>query len=236
VVYFSNFSDQRLYRLAGDGAPSPITPVAEPGGSSFRYADGVIDAARQRWIGVREEHRGDGQVDNTLVAIDPNEGGPGQNLAQGSDFYASPRLSPDGRKLAWICWSHPNMPWVGTELWVADIAGDGMLGDPKRVAGGTTESIFQPEWSPDGALFFVSDRTGWWNLYRVDPGGGSTSPICPRPVEFGRAQWQFGQSTYAFLSADRVACTYIENGRSCLALLTVASGSPTEIALPYTDF
>jgi dipeptidyl aminopeptidase/acylaminoacyl peptidase len=234
VVCFSNFSDQRLYRLAGDGAPSPITPEAEPGGSSFRYADGVIDVARQRWIGVREEHRGDGQVYNTLVAIDPN--GPGQNLSQGYDFYASPRLSPDGRKLAWICWNHPNMPWVGTELWVADIAGDGMLGDPKRIAGGTTESIFQPEWSPDGALFFVSDRTGWWNLHRVDSGSGSTSPICPRPAEFGRAQWQFGQSTYAFLSADRIACTYIENGLSRLAILAVASGSLTEIALPYTDF
>jgi dipeptidyl aminopeptidase/acylaminoacyl peptidase len=237
VAYFSNGADQRLYRVSSGGTPAPITPAAEPGGSSWYYADGRIDRFRQRWIGVREVHRADGQVDNTLVAVDPDAGGAGRILTQGHDFYASPRLSPDGNRLAWICWNHPNMPWVGTELWVAAIGADGSLADPKRVAGGLAESIFQPEWTPDGGLFFVSDWTGWWNLYRCNPkGDGAVHPLCPRAAEFGRAQWQFGQSTYAFLSPDRLACAYIEAGGSRLAILDLASGHLTPLDLPYTDF
>jgi hypothetical protein len=140
-------------------APEAITPEAK-----LRYADGRIDAARGRWIGVREDHSGSGEAVNTIVAIDLATGGPGQVLAQGYDFYSSPRLSADGR-LAWLSWRHPDMPWVATELWVATLAGDS-LRDPVKVAGGPAESIFQPEWTPDGALIFVSDRSGWWNLHR----------------------------------------------------------------------
>jgi len=234
-VFFSNFADQRLYQQVGADTPTPLTPAADPG-TSWRYADGLYDAARKRWIGVREEHGEGGRVDNTLVAIELDAPGPGRVLAQGHDFYASPCLSPDGSRLAWLSWDHPNMPWVGTQLWLAGIAADGTPATPRLIAGGHAESIFQPQWSPDGMLFFVSDRTGWWNLYRCDPETGDIHPICPREAEFGRAQWNFGQSTYAFLSADRLVCTYSDNGRSRLARLDIATGNLFPLDLPYTDF
>ena len=233
LVFFSNFADQRLYRQAGGGVPEPLTPE----GGGWRYADGVFDADRRRWIGVREAHGDGGRVDNTLVAIDLAAPGPGELLAQGHDFYASPRLSPDGRRLAWLSWDHPNMPWVGTELWLAEIAADGALAAPRLVAGGAAESIFQPQWSPDGVLYFVSDRTGWWNLYRCEPANGAVRPLCPRAAEFGQPQWVFGQSTYAFLSTDRLVCAYSEAGSGHLARLDVSSGALTPIvAAPYSEF
>ena len=150
TIFFSNFTDQRVYQQDPGGTPQPIT--AE--GAS--YADFRMDAQRSRLIGVREH---DGQ--NTIVAI-PG----GSVLVGGADFYSDPIVSPDGKFLAWLQWNHPNMPWDGTELWVAVINPDGSIGSREKIAGGPEESIFQPEWSPDGALFFVSDRTGWWNLYR----------------------------------------------------------------------
>jgi dipeptidyl aminopeptidase/acylaminoacyl peptidase len=128
------------------------------------------------------------------------------------------------------------MPWVGTELWVAELAEDGSLAAPKLVAEGAAESIFQPEWSPDGALYFVSDRSGWWNLYRCDPASGAAHPICPRAAEFGQAQWNFGQSTYAFLSAEQLVCAYSEEGRGYLARLDMAAQKLAPLDLPYTDF
>ena len=237
-VYFTNFADQRLYQQAGGMEPTPLTPPpdAEQGSIRRRFADGIIDEPRRRWIGVREEHAGNG-VDNTLVAIDLAQPGPGVVLAQGTDFYASPALSPDGQRLAWLSWNHPNMPWVGTELWLADIAADGRLASPRRIAGSDRESIFQPQWSPDGILYFVSDRSGWWNLYRCDPkGDGAVRALCPREAEFGRAQWNFAQSTYAFLSAAQLVCAYTEDGRDRLARLDIAAGKLTPLNLPYTDF
>ena len=234
VVYFSNFTDQRLYRLASGGAPTPLTPQPAEG-TSWRYADGVIDPVRRRWIGVREEHHADGRVDNTLVAIDLQRPGPGTVVAQGHDFYSSPKLSPDAKRLAWLCWNHPNMPWVGTELWVAAVAADGSLAAPQRIAGGDAESIFQPEWSPDGTLHFVSDSSGWWNLYRCDL-SGATHAICSRSAEFGQAQWNFRQSTYAFLAAEQLVCTYSEAGRGFLARLDIVAQKLIPFDLPYTDF
>ena len=230
-AFFSNFADQRLYMQAGGSAPEPLTPE----GQGWRYADGLFDAGRKRWIGVREAHAADGRIDNALVAIDLAAPGPGLALAQGHDFYASPTLSPDGHLLAWLTWDHPNMPWVGTELWLAEIGADGLLGEPRRVAGGPAESIFQPQFSPDGVLYFVSDRTAWWNLYRSDPAGAGARPLCPRQAEFGRAQWVFGQSTYAFLSADQLVCAYGEAGRHRLARLDVASGALTPIETRFTS-
>jgi dipeptidyl aminopeptidase/acylaminoacyl peptidase len=235
VIFFSNFADQRLYRQMPGHAARPLTP--EPAaGTGSRYADGRFDPPRQRWIGVREQHGADGRVDNALVAVDPAAPEPGRVLAEGHDFYASPALSPDGARLAWLSWDHPNMPWAGTELWLADIAADGSLATPLLVAGGAAESIFQPQFSPDGVLYFVSDRTGWWNLYRVDPGTGSAQPLCPREAEFGQAQWAFGQSTYAFLSAGQLVCAYTEAGRDHLARLDIAAGKLHPIETPFTDF
>jgi dipeptidyl aminopeptidase/acylaminoacyl peptidase len=234
LVFFSNFADQRLYQQAYGRAPKSLTP-GPAAGASFRYADGRFDAPRRRWIGVREEHGADGRVDNTLVAIELAAPGPGRVLAGGQDFYASPALSPDGQRLAWLSWDHPNMPWVGTELWLAEIGADGALVNPRLVAGGPEESVFQPQFSPDGVLYFVSDRTGWWNLYRLDPGAG-VRPLCPREAEFGQAQWVFGQSTYAFLSAEQLVCVYTEAGRDHLARLDIATGRLVPIDTPFSDF
>src|SRR5580658_1243628 len=161
TVYFSNFADQRLYRLDPGGAPQPLTP--EPvSGTSWRYADGAIDGVRQRWIGVREAHGPGGQVDNAIVAVDPTTPSAGRVLVEGADFYAAPRVSPDGTRLAWLSWNHPNMPWVGTELWVGAFAEDGSIATRRKIAGGDHESIAQPNWSPDGLLYLISDRNGWW--------------------------------------------------------------------------
>ncbi len=241
LIFFSNFADQRLYQQVSGGAPVPLTPEPAPE-TTTRYADGLFDERRRRWIGVREEHGAAGRGDNTLVAVEPAAPGPGTGhvLAQGHDFYASAKLSPDGNRLAWLSWDHPNMPWVGTELWLAEIAADGTLAAPRLVAGGPEESIFQPQWSPDGILYFVSDRTGWWNLYRMDPGGGPSGgnvhPLCPRAAEFGQAQWNFGQSTYAFLSAEQLVCAYSEAGHDRLARLDIAGGKLLPLTLPYSDF
>jgi dipeptidyl aminopeptidase/acylaminoacyl peptidase len=247
AVYYSGFADQRLYRQdRGAAAPVPITPPPPPDpsrpGLGFRYADGLIDRPRNRWIGVREEHAAGGdphQPVNTLVDIDLATGGTGRVLAQGNDFYSSPRLSPDGGRLAWLTWNHPDMPWVGTELWVAGCGPDGSLTGARRVAGGRTESVFQPEWSPDGRLHFISDRSGWWNLYRLEEDAGNAvvvRPLCPMAAEFGQPQWNFGMSTYAFADADRLVCSYSQNGTERLALLDMRSLALTPFDLPYTDF
>jgi dipeptidyl aminopeptidase/acylaminoacyl peptidase len=233
IAYFTNFADQRLYRLAPGAAPEPLTPEAEEG-TRWRYADGVIDIARQRWIGVRETHEA-GRVDNAVVAVDLVRPGAGQALAEGCDFYAAPRPSPDGRQLAWVQWNHPNMPWVGTELWLAELAADGALGPRRLVAGGADESISQPQWSPDGVLHFISDRSGWWNLYRLG-GDGAVRPLCPRDADFCPAQWVLGQSSYAFLSAGQIVCSYGEGAGTALARLDIAAGRMMPLALPYCEF
>ena len=229
ALYFSNFMDQRIYRQASGEAPEPLTPAG-----AFRYADAIIDARRRRLIAVREDHTGTGrEAVNTLVSISLQDG-EAQVLVSGNDFYSSPRLSPDGSRLAWITWNHPNMPWDGTELWVAETRDDGSLGPAERIAGGLEESIFQPEWSPGGALHFVSDRSGWWNLYRHNS-DGTLTPLCPLAAEFGLPQWLFGMSTYAFESAERIICAYTENGRSRLASLDTKTGALVEIETPYSD-
>ena len=230
IVFASNFGDQRLYRQDGSGGPRALTA------EGFRYADGRIDRRRQRWIGVREEHTDPNPqvVVNTLVAVDIEGARPEQVLVTGSDFYASPRLSPDGTRLAWLSWNHPNMPWVGTELWVAEITADGTLQQSTKVAGGPTESIFQPEWSPSGILHFISDRSGWWNLYRTLD--GHDEPLCPMAAEFGQPQWNFGMSTYAFVSADQLICAYTEGGLGKLASLDLARHRLLPLDLPLTDY
>jgi dipeptidyl aminopeptidase/acylaminoacyl peptidase len=228
VVYFSNFADQRLYRLIEGAEPQAITPEAE-----MRYADGVIDRKRNRMVCVREDHSAAGrEAVNTIVEIALNGAGLQRALISGADFYSSPRLNPDGSRLAWLQWNHPNMPWDGTELWVADVSEDGSLTNQTRVAGGVDKSIFQPEWSPAGELYFVSDRSGWWNLYRWR--AGVVEALCPMEAEFGLPQWVFGMSTYAFKSADRIVCSYIEQGFSKLALLDTATGELEKIETPFT--
>lgn len=228
TVYFSNWNDQRLYRLDSGGQPRPITPEGD-----LRYADGVVDRRRDRLICVREDHTVPGrEAINTLVSLDLGGRQDAQVLISGNDFYASPRLSPDGARLAWLTWDHPNMPWDGTELWVADLRVDGSLGQAQRVAGGPDESIFQPEWSPDGVLYFVSDRTGWWNLYLWRD--GREEPVVEMEAEFGKPQWVFGMSSYGFESAGRIVCAYTRQGTWHLASLDTASGELAPLEIPYS--
>lgn len=231
VVYFSNFSDQRLYVRRGEAAPEAITPAAD-----VRYADAVIDQARGRLICVREDHTvANREAVNTLVGVklEGNET-PGEVLVSGNDFYSSPRVSPDGSRLAWLTWNHPNMPWDGCELWVGTFGKDGSIVKSERIAGAREESIFQPEWSPDSVLYFVSDRSGWWNLHWMNS-DGSVEPLREMQAEFGMPQWGFGMSTYACESAERIVCTFIENGISQLALLDTRTKKFEPIVSPYTD-
>ncbi len=231
VVYFSNFSDQRLYEQTPGAKPRAFTPSAQ-----MRYAEAIVDDARQRLICVREDHTAPGrEAVNTLVGFElRNTGDGGQVLVSGNDFYSSPRLSPSGSHLAWLTWNHPNMPWDGTELWVGEFEADGTLGKTELVAGGITESIFQPEWSPDGVLYFVSDRSGWWNLHRLGQ-SGRVEIVCERDAEFGMPQWVFGMSTYAFESAERIVCSYGERGVSRLATIDTKSLKLDPIDSDYTD-
>jgi dipeptidyl aminopeptidase/acylaminoacyl peptidase len=227
-VWFSNFADNRVYRLGRTGGE----PVPVSAGGDERWADFVLDRARQRLIGVREDHSGAlTYPDNTLCAL--NADGTRDVLVDGNDFYSSPRLSPDGKHIAWLSWDHPRMPWQGTQLWLAEIGADGTLLDGRLVAGGTEEAIVQPEWSPDGILYFVSDRSGWWNLYRYEH--GVVRAVCPREAEFGLPHWTFGNSMYGFRSASEIVCACIEDGVSRLARLDVASGQLTPIATPYEE-
>jgi dipeptidyl aminopeptidase/acylaminoacyl peptidase len=156
--------------------------------------------------------------------------GYGEVLVSGHDFYSTPRVNPDGTRLAWLAWRHPRMPWDGTELWVAELTPDGTVENARQVAGGDTESIYQPGWSPDGTLYCVSDRDGWWKLYRAQ--GDATSAIvrnAPTDAEFGRPQWVFGTATWACVSADRMVAAYTRHGRWHLATVHLHTGLLTDI-------
>lgn len=233
AVYFSNFTDQRLYR-AGD-PPQPITPAGP-----WRYADGVLTPGGSRLVCVREDHSGGGEPANTLVSIALDApASAGTVIASGHDFYACPRLSPDGSRLAWIAWNHPNMPWDGTQLWVADVGPDGTLHHARCVAGGAADAIYQPGWSPDGVLYFVSDREGWWRLYRMpvlDAGASRIEPVLPTPppeTEFGRPQWIFGTATWAFASPDTIVTASTCRGRWRLGRIDVAAGRLVDLDLAW---
>ena len=229
TVYFTNFDDQRLYRQERDGVPVPITPPGDK-----RCADMVVDTQRGQIICVYEDH--DTESDepvNMLVSI-PVDGSSGATvLVSGADFYSSPRLSPDGAKLAWLNWDHPNMPWDGVELWVADLDDAGAVANAELVAGGAEESVFQPEWSPGGVLHFISDRTGWWNLYRRRD--GAVEALAPMEAEFGKPQWVFGMSTYGFDTDRRIVCSYATNAVWRLALLDTETGRLEPIDIPFTE-
>jgi dipeptidyl aminopeptidase/acylaminoacyl peptidase len=231
VVYFSNFADQRLYVALPGAAPKPITPEGD-----VRYGDMLIDVSRTSLICVREDHTKVGsEAINTLARIKVNgDDDFGQVLVSGNDFYSSPKLSPDGTRLAWLTWNHPNMPWDTSELWIGTLDEDGSITSSEQVAGQDGESIFQPEWSPDGLLYFVSDRSGWWNLYRRNA-DASGEPICERQAEFGAPQWGLGMSSYAFKSATTILCSYIESGISRLGLIDTVSKRLTTIDAPYSD-
>jgi len=228
VLYFSSAGDGRLYRLESGQKPRPLTPEGD-----FRYADLSPDPRRGRLLAIREDHRGPGFPINTLISVDLRGRRPVEVLFSGRDFYAAPRISPDGSRIAFLAWNLPDMPWDGTELWTAGLDGEGRPGPPEQVAGGREESIFQPRWSPSGELYFVSDRTGWWNIHRLE--GGGIAPVCPMEAEFGLPLWSLGVSTYAFTGSGRLFAAFCRSGIWRLAEIPLPEGRPREVDTGYTE-
>jgi len=225
TAFCSRWDDQRLYRLEPGADPRPITP-APPQPSSVRYADGRVTPDGRTIVCVRETH-GDGEPVNEIVVLSTNGEGEPRVLASGRDFYACPRLSPDGAVLAFTCWDHPNMPWDGCELWVTSLE---TPEDMRLVAGGASESIWQPDWSPDGELHFVSDRNGFWNLYTED------AQLTDERAELGYPQWIFGGSTYAFLADGSIGCIRTEEAVERLCVLRPGGSALEDVGLELTAY
>ncbi|HEV7897734.1 MAG TPA: prolyl oligopeptidase family serine peptidase [Planosporangium sp.] len=242
-LVFAHWDDQRLYLLEdGCDQPRPLTPEpAEP--AALRYADPVLVGDGAEVLCVREAHH-DGRVTRHIVAVPLNGSaatdggrvrevaGGGDYAAGGSDFVAHPRISPDGRRIAWIAWDHPRMPWDGTELRVARLEG-GVATSVRRLLGGPEESVLQPEWVDDATLYAVSDRSGWWNLYRVPVEAGEAAPLCPRDEEFAFPMWLLGRISYAVLGDGRLAVLH-GTGTYALDILDPAIGKLGDLDLPFT--
>lgn len=227
-VVFSNDVDGRLYVL-NHGEPKPCA-LTEPGRT--RFADICIDETRDSIFCVREDHGREGEPANELVRI-PLRGGVAQPVVTDRDFVSAPRVSPDGSQLAWVAWDHPNMPWDDSEIWLADLDAEGALHAPRRVAGGPGISVFQPEWSPAGVLHFVTDASGWWNLYCLEASGPRA--LHPAEAEFGLPQWAFGMRTYDFASAEEIVCTWGRGGTWQLGRLDLRSGTLEEIPTAFAS-
>ncbi len=226
-VWFSNLADQRLYRQDFDGAPVAITAALDR-----RYADAVVDPRRRLLFAVREDHGDQArEAQNTLVRLGLN-GEDETVIAAGADFYSDPRLSAAGDRLCWLQWNHPHMPWDGTELWTAELDSRGDSQRPVHVPGASDDAISQPKWSPGGVLHFISDRTGWWNLYRWS--AGRAEPVLEMAAEFGSPQWVFGQSDYTFSPDGAIVAAYSDTrgGHLC----RIAEGSLRELDVAFTSF
>jgi hypothetical protein len=221
AVFAVRDEDQRIYRLDTDGRVTAVT--AETGSPpAHRFAD--LRGLPGGWLAcVRERHEPEGHVLNELVALPIDGSAPPRLVASGKDFYLFPRPEPAGKQLAFTWWDHPQMPWDGTELWLADLKPNGFLTRERRVAGGPMESLFQPEWSPDGQLYVMSDRTGWWNLYRCHE--DNLEPVWLTEAECGEPQWEFGYTTYAFLDHHRIVILCRENGLDQLRLFDLHTGA-----------
>lgn len=226
-IYFSNFSDQRLYRQAPGAAPVALTP------EGYRYADFDSDAAGALLYCVREDHTAAGEPQNTIVRVSTSGGDAGTILFGDSDFVAYPRISPDGRRIAWIAWNHPDMPWDATTLYVAELS-DGGLSQVRAIAGGPRESVVEPRWDTDGTLYFISDRSGWWNLYRFRD--GHSAPVLAIEAELAGALWTLGQSTYTLTGDGRAVVRYTSRAFDRLGVVSLDSGKLTQLELPYIAF
>lgn len=217
-LIFSNFKDGGLYRRDREGNTSPI--FVEEG---KRYANPIVHG--DKIYAVEEEHRSEHDVINRLVEVG------GKVLHEGHDFYSMPTLHPDGTHLAFLTWDHPNMPWDESTLWVGRFDEEGNLVDVKAMVGGKEESIFQPMWSPKGVLYYVSDRNGWWNIYREDG-----ACLCEMEAEFGQPLWVFGMENYGFLEDGRIATVYKIKGIDHVGIIDPETKTLEEIDLPFTSY
>lgn len=222
VIWLVNMADQNIYRVDGTGRATQLTHTD----SGRRYADFAIDQTRNRLIAVCEQHRDSGETENLLTAVDLDSGAE-TTLASGRDFFACPRLSPDGRKLAYVAWDHPNMPWDGSELMVCGFADDGGVSASTVVAGGAAESIVEPMWLDDGTLLFNSDRTGYWNLWRYDASG--VDCVLNDTAEYAKPPWQFDVRCVVPLDNRYVAAERCENGVRELVLIDTEGGFYTPV-------
>jgi dipeptidyl aminopeptidase/acylaminoacyl peptidase len=230
-LYFVNAADQRIYcqHLQHPTSPVPLTPKGP-----WRFADLIVDAQHQRLIAVCEEHSTERQPENYLAAIALNNTSPIiDKLVAGADFYAYPRLSPDQTRLCWIEWQHPNMPWDSTQLWLANISATGVTGNTLVAGASGDEAIFQPHWSPDNTLYFVSDQSNWWNIYRLD--GDVASRVLPMQAEFAAPLWQFGITTYDFIDANTMACLWTDQGIWHSGFIDIAAAKLTPTVTQYTS-
>lgn len=228
-VFYVADSDQRLYCFdIRTGTHHALTPEGD-----YRYADFCLDEQRQRLLAVREDcHLKSEHPLSSIIAIDLHSFAI-TTLAEGADFYSNPRLSPKGNQLSYLRWNHPAMPWDATECVLNDLADNGSIIHSRVIAGGAGESIFQPQWSPLGELFFVSDRGNWWNIYRWT--GECAQCVCPMDAEFATPQWVFGMSTYGFLSAMDIFCCYTQGGSWQLGLINTLHQSFRAIEQPLRD-
>ncbi|MFI1068332.1 prolyl oligopeptidase family serine peptidase [Streptomyces puniciscabiei] len=236
VVVFTHFADQRLYRYEPGGEPRPLTPVS-PVGAGLRWADPHLDLARGEVWCVLEEFTGDGPSDVrrvlAAVPLDGSAAGDRSAVRELTDgrhrFVTGSRVSPDGRRAAWLAWDHPRMPWDGTELLAGEVGDDGILRSVRTVAGGPGEAIAQADWSADNRLLYASDRSGWWNLYR------DGVPLCPREEEFAGPLWKPGLRWFAPLDNGLVAVVH-GRGSTVLGILDPESGEVVDTAGPWTEF
>lgn len=220
-VYFSNFKDQFLYEC----------PPSDPITSAHRYVDYCKHPTKEILYAIQEKHLEAGKVDNCLVSIDLNSKEV-KEIHTGHDFYSSPALNPEGTTLSWLTWDHPNMPWDGSELWISELDGES-----KVIAGGKSESVYGPKWGPDGNLYYASDKSGYWNLYRWD--GSQSESLYPMEAEFGAPQWIFGTSRFDFIEIEgrmQIGCIYTIKGIDHLAILDPDTKSLTMLDLPYQTY
>ena len=229
IIYFSNEKDNRLYELKScGGKPVPITPSGR-----FRYADCTVDRFHQALYCVREEPLNQQHSTNALIRIDLSTRQVAV-VAKGNDFYSSPALSPNGKKIAWLTWNFPNMPWDHTQLWVGDIGKAGEINNTRLVFNQNNVSVYQPQWSPTNILYFIADQTGWWNLYRFE--NNKIESLHPDAAEYGIAAENFGTSTYSFINDEWIAASYVQNGHGHLGLLNTKTRVFTLFDLPYIEF
>ena len=222
VIYFSDNRDQRLYRHDRGVAAKPDHPCFQPRGGCAAVRRGISERAGGAWSASGRMTRALARRSRRWSRVDLSGRATPRGSRLGARLLSTPRLSPDGSRLSWLNWRHPDMPWVATEAWVGDVLPDGTIGSARLVAGGPDEWVVQPEWSPNGDLYFVSDRgSGWWNLYRER--NGAIEPMAAMDAEFGRPQWQFGMSTYAFESADRLIACFVRDGVWTLAAIDARS-------------